>query len=138
MTKILVIEDETYVRENLVDLLEANDYEVVCASDGYLGILWILDNMPDLIICDVMMPTINGHEVLLELRSNPTTAAIPFIFLTAMADRPSIRQGMELGADDYLTKPFESEELLYAIKARLIKHDIMKRHYNNLTVNDPL
>ncbi|WP_404786080.1 response regulator transcription factor [Altericista sp. CCNU0014] len=121
MTKILVIEDEVSVRENLVDLLEANDYEAICAENGYIGAIWASEHIPDLIICDVMMPEVNGHEVLEALRQSPTTAMIPFIFLTAMSDTKSIRKGMELGADDYLTKPFESIDLLKSVEIKLKK-----------------
>lgn len=129
MTKILVIEDEVSVRENLVDLLEANDYDVICAENGYIGAVWAFEHIPDLIICDVMMPEVNGHEVLEALRQSSTTAMIPFIFLTAMSDTKSIRKGIELGADDYLTKPFESIDLLKSIEVKLKKKaDIDKLH----------
>ncbi|MEM8778514.1 MAG: response regulator [Cyanobacteria bacterium P01_G01_bin.49] len=131
MKKILVIEDELSVRENLVDLLEAEDYQVFSTENGILAILWAQDNIPDLVICDVMMPEINGYEVLEELRSLPMTASVPFIFLTAMADKTDFRQGMELGADDYLTKPFTREEMLSAIKSRLSRHEIVMEQYNS-------
>ena len=130
MTKILVIEDELFVRENIVELLEAEDFEVFNTDNGILGILWAQENIPDLVICDVMMPEINGHEVLAEMRELPTTALTPFIFLTAMADKGDIRLGMELGADDYLTKPFTREELLNAINARLAKQEKLMKQYN--------
>lgn len=130
MTKILIIEDEVSVRENLMDLLEAEDYQVFSTDNGILGILWAQDNLPDLIICDVMMPEIDGHEVLNELRSLPMTASIPFIFLTAMADKSDFRHGMELGADDYLTKPFTRDEVLGAITSRLSRQEIIMEQYN--------
>lgn len=129
MTKILVIEDETFVRENLFDLLEANDYEVICAENGFLGAVWAFEHTPDLIICDVMMPEVDGHEVLEALRKSSTTAMIPFIFLTAMADKQSIRKGMELGADDYLTKPFENIDLLKAVEVKLERKAAMEKIY---------
>ena len=122
MTKILIVEDELFVRENIVDLLEAEDFDVFSTENGILGILWAQENLPDLIICDVMMPEINGYEVLEEIRELPEISLTPFIFLTAMSDKGDIRQGMELGADDYLTKPFTREELLNAISSRLLKH----------------
>lgn len=129
MTKILIIEDELPVKENLTELLEAEDFEVFSTDNGILGILWAQENLPDLIICDVMMPQINGHEVLDELRQWPITASIPFIFLTAMADKNDIRKGMELGADDYLTKPFTREEVLGAIAARLQRQQSVVEQY---------
>lgn len=131
MTKILVIEDELFVRENIVDLLEAEDFEVFSTENGILGILWAQENLPDLVICDVMMPEINGHEVLAEMRELPGTMLTPFIFLTAMADKGDIRHGMELGADDYLTKPFTREELLSAIDSRLLKQARLMKQYDD-------
>lgn len=130
MKKILVIEDESPVRANIVELLEFEDFEVVSAENGFLGALWAQEHLPDLIICDVMMPEINGHEVLQALQQDPMTATIPFIFLTAMTDKADIRHGMELGADDYLTKPFSAEELLGAIATRLAKHETVVQQYN--------
>ncbi len=130
MSKILVIEDELFVRENIVDLLEAEDFEVFSTENGILGILWAQENLPDLVICDVMMPVISGHEVLAEMQELPATALTPFIFLTAMADKGDIRRGMELGADDYLTKPFTREELLTAIESRLLKQAKLMKQYN--------
>lgn len=130
MTKVLVIEDELFVRENIVDLLEAEDFEVFSTENGILGILWAQENLPDLVICDVMMPEINGHDVLAEMRELPETMLTPFIFLTAMADKGDIRHGMELGADDYLTKPFTREELLSAIDSRLLKQAKLMKQYD--------
>ena len=130
MTKILVIEDELFVRENIVDLLEAEDFEVFSTENGILGILWAQENLPDLIICDVMMPEISGHEVLEEMREIPETSLTPFVFLTAMSDKGDIRHGMELGADDYLTKPFTRDELLNAISSRLLKHAKLMKQYD--------
>jgi two-component system, OmpR family, alkaline phosphatase synthesis response regulator PhoP len=131
MTKILVIEDELFVRENIVDLLEAEDFEVFSTENGILGILWAQDNLPDLVICDVMMPEISGHDVLAEMRELPATALTPFIFVTAMSDKGDIRHGMELGADDYLTKPFTRDELLSAIDSRLLKQAKLMKQYND-------
>lgn len=130
MTKILVIEDELFVRENITELLEAEDFEVFSTENGILGVLWAQENLPDLVICDIMMPEIDGHEVLTEMRQSPMTALTPFIFLTAMADKGDIRQGMELGADDYLTKPFTRDELLGAIETRLAKQQKLLEKYN--------
>lgn len=121
MQKILVIEDEEAVRTNLLELLEVEDFEPVGAENGRIGIQLAQEHLPDLIICDIMMPELDGIGVLTTLRQLPATRTIPFIFLTAKVDRAELRQGMELGADDYLTKPFTPEELLQAIAARLTK-----------------
>ncbi|HCF26196.1 MAG TPA: response regulator [Cyanobacteria bacterium UBA11049] len=129
MKKILVIEDDFSVRANILDLLEAEDFNAIGAENGFIGALWAQQHLPDLIICDVMMPEVDGYEVLNALRSQPTTATIPFIFLTAMADKSNIRYGMELGADDYVTKPFTQEELLKAIATRFAKQDAVMHQY---------
>lgn len=121
MTKILVVEDESSVRENILDLLTAQGFEAVGAENGHVGITWAWDYKPDLIICDVMMPELDGYEMLRLLRREPATALMPFIFLSANADKADIREGMALGADDYLTKPFTHNELLNAIATRLKK-----------------
>jgi signal transduction histidine kinase len=128
MKKILVIEDETAVRENLVDLLDAEDFDAIAAENGHQGIQVATEEVPDLIVCDVMMPEIDGYGVLTELRKNPQTATIPFIFLTAKADKSDTRKGMELGADDYLTKPFSREELLAAIATRIQKQEVSEKN----------
>lgn len=131
MKKILVIEDELRVRNNILEILEFEQFDAVSAENGLIGALWAQEYLPDLVICDVMMPEINGYEVLSALRQNPMTVTIPFIFLTAMADQPDRRRGMELGADDYLTKPFTADELLTAISARFAKHKVVMQQYNN-------
>ncbi|MBF2068704.1 EAL domain-containing response regulator [Fischerella thermalis] len=130
MTKILVIEDENSVRENLVELLEAEDFEAIDAANGKLGINLALTEVPDLILCDLMMPELDGYGVLTTLRQEPLTATIPFIFLTAKATKTDFRQGMELGADDYLTKPFTRAELLSAIDGRLKKQATLKQYFS--------
>ncbi|MBD2593131.1 hybrid sensor histidine kinase/response regulator [Nostoc sp. MBR 210] len=121
MNKILVIEDDINVRQNLVDLLYAENFNVITAENGYFGLQLAQTEVPDLVICDVMMPEIDGYEVLKELRQNPRTAIIPFIFLTAKSEKPDFRKGMDLGADDYIVKPFSRTELLAAITCRLEK-----------------
>jgi two-component system alkaline phosphatase synthesis response regulator PhoP len=126
MVKILVIEDEMEIRANLIDLLEAEGYDVIGADNGLTGILGAFEHSPDLVLCDVMMPELDGYEVLAALRQEPETALIPFIFLTAMADKLDVRQGMNLGADDYLTKPFSRSELLSAIATRLEKQETLR------------
>ena len=121
MKKVLVIEDERSIRENILELLEAEDFDAIAVENGIKGIEMAKQSKPDLIICDVMMPELDGYGVLKALRSEPSTAMIPFIFLTALADKNDTRRGMELGADDYLTKPCTPEELLKAIATRLEK-----------------
>ncbi len=119
MTKVLVIEDEFSVRENIKQILEFENFHAVVATNGREGIALAKKEIPDLIICDIMMPEMDGYEVLKELRNDNTTASLPFIFLTAKSEKTDVRYGMELGADDYLQKPFTTEELLNAIKIRL-------------------
>lgn len=130
MKKILIIEDETLIRENIQQILEFSNFETIVASDGQIGLDLAKRFLPDLILCDMMMPELTGCEVLSELRQDPATAMIPFIFLTAKADRMDVRQGMDLGADDYLSKPFQSEELLRAIVTRLERHELFMQQYN--------
>jgi signal transduction histidine kinase len=117
--KILIIEDEEPIRENILELLEAEKFIALGATNGKAGIKLALEQIPDLILCDVMMPEIDGYGVLKALRSEPITATIPVIFLTAKADKTDVRLGMELGADDYITKPCTPQELLKAIEIRL-------------------
>jgi diguanylate cyclase len=118
---ILVVEDEDSIRELIVTLLIAEDYQVLEAENGQVGVGMAIENRPDLIICDIMMPGLDGYGVLEILQADPDTETIPFIFLTAKGTKENIRHGMNLGADDYLTKPFTTHELLDAIKTRLRK-----------------
>lgn len=122
MVYILVIEDEENIRDEVVDWLRFEGYEAESAPDGQKGVKMALRHPPDLILCDIMMPIMDGYQVLEALRNHPQTLPIPFIFLTARADKSFMRQGMQLGADDYLTKPFTPEELLGALRARLARH----------------
>ncbi|NER38706.1 MAG: hybrid sensor histidine kinase/response regulator [Oscillatoria sp. SIO1A7] len=124
--KILVIEDEQSILENIVELLEAEELEGIAAGDGINGLQLAREKKPDLIICDIMMPGMNGYEVLSSLQEDPDTATIPFIFLTAKSEKPDARKGMTLGADDYITKPCKPDELVQAIATRLKKQDILK------------
>jgi CRP/FNR family transcriptional regulator, polysaccharide utilization system transcription regulator len=126
MKKILLIEDNQEVRENIGEILELANYKVVSAENGKIGADLAKKESPDLIICDVMMPELDGFGVLHVLSKNPDTASIPFIFLTAKSEKDDIRKGMNLGADDYLTKPFDDLELLDAIEIRLKKNEILK------------
>jgi DNA-binding NtrC family response regulator len=119
MKKILVIEDDEAIRSNILDLLEAEGFEGVGAGDGEKGLDAAMEHRPDVIICDVMMPKLDGYGVLKQLHARPELATTPFIFLTAKAERADQRNGMNLGADDYITKPFENSELLDAINTRL-------------------
>ena len=119
MKKILVIEDEPAMRNNLRDILEMEDFVAVIAANGREGITVAKRELPDLILCDMLMPEQNGHEVLEALRADPATARIPFVFLTAKGERADVRTGMNLGADDYLVKPVKVDDLLEAIAARL-------------------
>ena len=118
MKTILLIEDHPPMRRNLATALEMEGFEVIAAENGRLGVESAKAELPDLIICDVMMPELDGHGVLRELRAHKPTATTPFIFLTAKGEKPDIRAGMNLGADDYLTKPVVKADLLAAIRAR--------------------
>jgi signal transduction histidine kinase len=119
MPTILIIEDESLLRAEVAEWLTFEGYTALTAEDGITGVEMALQHLPDLIVCDIMMPGLDGYGVLLEIRSNKLTADIPLIFLTARAAHEDIRTGMNLGADDYLTKPFTRIELLQAIKSRL-------------------
>ncbi|MBD1928179.1 hybrid sensor histidine kinase/response regulator [Trichocoleus sp. FACHB-90] len=132
MKKILVIEDEPAVRNNLLLLLKAEGFEFIGAENGDVGVKFATVHKPDLIICDIMMPDFDGYAVLNTLRQDQATAMIPFIFLTAKTDRADLRQGMQLGADDYLTKPFTRAELLEAIAIRLKKQEAVTNLQNKI------
>lgn len=129
--KILIIEDEVQIRENIQQILELSGFEAYTAYDGKAGLELVKTSPPDLILCDIMMPELDGYDVLSALRQEPATASIPVIFLTAKADRVDLRRGMELGADDYLTKPFETDELLRAISARLERQTMLTQQYTS-------
>lgn len=130
MKKILLIEDDTIMRENTAEILELAQYQVTTASNGRVGSTLAKELRPDLIICDIMMPELDGYGVLHILSKDPKTASIPFIFLTAKAEKSEIRKGMDLGADDYLIKPFEDTELLNAIESRMKKADMIKKEFS--------
>lgn len=131
MTKILLIEDNPDIRDNTSEILSLAGYEVSTAENGKIGVDLAQRIKPDLIICDIMMPELDGYGVLHILNKNEATAAIPFIFLTAKTEKNDIRKGMTLGADDYLTKPFDDTDLLNAIETRLRKHELRTRQYDN-------
>jgi len=119
MKTILIIEDEPEMRRNLATILRLEKFQPLVAENGVIGVEAALREKPDLILCDVMMPELDGYGVLRELRGHPDTEATPFIFLTARGEKPDIRNGMNLGADDYLTKPVAKADLLAAISSRL-------------------
>jgi CRP-like cAMP-binding protein/CheY-like chemotaxis protein len=133
--KVLIIEDNNDIRENIVEILELAGYTVYSAKNGKTGVDLAIKNLPDVILCDIMMPELDGYGVLYMLNKNPQLAAIPFIFLTAKAERTDLRKGMEMGADDYLTKPFDDMDLLNAIETRLRKKENQEKFYSNTLDN---
>ncbi|WP_339609141.1 response regulator [uncultured Planktosalinus sp.] len=126
MHKVLLIEDDTAVRENTAEIIELSGYDVITAPNGKIGVSKAKENLPNIIICDIMMPELDGYGVLKELASDDSTKYIPFIFLSAKTEHKDIRKGMDLGADDYLTKPFEENDLISALESRLAKTAILK------------
>ncbi|MBW3129630.1 response regulator [Hymenobacter profundi] len=130
MKTILLIEDNEALRENTAEILELAGYAVVTAENGKVGVEQALATKPDLVICDIMMPVLDGYGVLHIFNQNPQLSGVPFIFLTAKTERTDLRRGMELGADDYLTKPFDETELLSAITSRLNRFQHLKPEYN--------
>lgn len=131
MKKVLLIEDDLIIRENISELIELAGYEVEVAENGIKGVELCKIFEPDLIVCDVMMPELDGYGVLYILSQKPETASIPFIFLTAKSETEDLRKGMELGADDYLFKPFDSTALIRAIESRLKKSEQLKKRYES-------
>ncbi|TCK64820.1 Crp-like helix-turn-helix protein [Winogradskyella wandonensis] len=125
-TKVLLIEDDIVLRDNTAELLELLNYQVITASNGKKGLIIAAAETPDIIICDIMMPKMDGYKVLEQLSANSKTSHIPFIFLSAKTEHQDIRKGMNMGADDYITKPFTEDELVSAIKSRLAKVAILK------------
>ena len=139
MKKILVIEDEPEMRRNITTILRLEKYHPVSASNGREGLERARSEKPDLILCDVMMPELDGHEVLASLRRDSEMVRIPFIFLTARGEKGDIRHGMNLGADDYLSKPVDKKDLLATIKARFERAGQQSRGFNpNFTSAEPL
>ena len=130
MKTILLIEDNKDVRENTAEILELANYKVIQAENGKIGVEEAQKNKPDLIICDIMMPVLDGYGVIHLLNKNTETASIPFIFLTAKSERLDFRKGMEMGADDYISKPFDDIELLNAVESRLKKNEILKAEFS--------
>lgn len=129
MKKILLIEDNEDIRDNTAEILELGNYEVIVAENGKVGVEKAIEHVPDLIICDIMMPILDGYGVLHAIQKNPALKNKPFIFLTAKTERVDFRKGMELGADDYITKPFSGTELLNAVDSRLDKFKRIKEEF---------
>jgi CheY-like chemotaxis protein/CRP-like cAMP-binding protein len=129
MSSILVIDDNADIRENTAEILSMGGYTVSTAENGKKGVDTALKEKPDVIVCDIMMPELDGYGVLHLLRKNEATRNIPFIFLTAKTERSDFRKGMEMGADDYITKPFDDLELLNAVEIRLKKAEILNQPY---------
>lgn len=129
MKKILIIDDNQELRENTAEIVELANYNVITAENGKEGVELALKENPDLIVCDIMMPVLDGYGVFHLLSKHPQTASIPFIFLTAKSEKGDFRKGMEMGADDYIAKPFDGIELLNAIETRLKKNDNLKQQY---------
>jgi CheY-like chemotaxis protein/CRP-like cAMP-binding protein len=130
MKTIVLIEDNKDVRENTAEILELEHYKVTTAENGQIGVETVIQIIPDLIICDIMMPVLDGYEVFERLSKHPSTSSIPFIFLSAKSEKTDFRKGMNLGADDYLTKPFEEKELIEAVDCRIRKNDFLKREFS--------
>ena len=127
--KILVIEDHPQMRRNIALILQRENFAVEIAENGRAGLEKARASVPDIVLCDIMMPELDGHGVLQALRADPDTAEIPFIFLTARSERNDQRAGMNLGADDYLTKPVTRDELLAAVHARLRRRDLLEEQF---------
>jgi CRP-like cAMP-binding protein len=131
MKKILLIEDNYDIRHNTAEILELSNYKVLVAENGKIGVEMAMEYNPDLIICDIMMPVLDGYGVLHAIHKNESIKNTPFIFLTAKTERSDLRKGMELGADDFVTKPFSGTELLNAVDSRLNKIDHLKKELSN-------
>lgn len=140
MKKVLLIEDDAVLRENTAELLELSEYDVTTAQNGKIGIEVAQNLLPDVIVCDIMMPELDGYGVLEFLSKQDHTKYIPFIFLSAKTERQDVRKGMDLGADDYITKPFSEDELISAIESRIAKALILKeereKYQQNIQTED--
>jgi DNA-binding response OmpR family regulator len=137
METVLIIEDNDLIRENTAEILQMANYKVLTAENGKMGVELALQQRPDIVICDIMMPGMDGYGVLHVFNKNPELESVPFIFLSAKTDRADIRKGMEGGADDYITKPFLESELLNAIEGRLRKAKAHKKDFP-APVREPL
>jgi DNA-binding NarL/FixJ family response regulator len=130
MYSILIIEDDPSYRSMMESFLQLEGFEVRTASDGQSGLSLVREKRPDLVLCDIMMPGMDGHSVMETMKSEDGIADIPFIFVTALGDRADVRRGMSAGADDYLTKPFSADELLAAITGRIRHHEVVFKQRN--------
>lgn len=130
MKKILIIEDDTVLRENTAEFIKGQNYEVFIAEDGLIGVQQTLKHLPDLILCDISMPNMNGYDFYKTIKQIKATSNIPLVFFSARTENEDIRAGMQLGADDYITKPFSLYELLKVIKTRLDKYDTLEQVNN--------
>jgi YesN/AraC family two-component response regulator len=137
MAKVLVIEDESQTREIFLDCLESEGFKGIEAKNGRIGVQKAQEQSPDLVVCDILLPELNGYRVLETLRQDPITATIPFIFLTGKVSKAELRMGMQLGADDYLTKPSTADEFLAAIATQLEKRELLKQLYANQFERSP-
>lgn len=124
MKKIFVIEDDEALRENLISLLDVEGFQTHFSETGKEGIELIKEFLPDLILCDIMLPDTDGYQIISELKTHPQTRNIPFVFLTARAEMKDLRSGMNLGADDYLTKPYDANELINVVNTRIAQHNL--------------
>ncbi len=136
MKKILIIDDNTDIRENTAEILELANYKVFTAENGKIGVAIALKEKPDLIICDIMMPVLDGFGVLHALQKNGETMNTPFIFLTAKSEKLELRKGMDAGADDYITKPFTGTDLLSAVEGRLKRTELLKQQFSHESENE--
>ena len=135
METILIIEDDELIRENLIELFTNEGYLTLAAENGKIGLELAIKRIPDMILSDIMMPEMDGFQVYRSIRSEPLLSVIPFIFLSALSDKLNIRSGMELGADDYITKPFLNSELIHAVKNRIEKSRASKKAMEDLKLN---
>jgi DNA-binding NarL/FixJ family response regulator len=135
MKKILVIEDHALMRRNVVTILTMEGYAAISATNGREGLALARSGAPDLILCDILMPELDGHQVLSALRADPATVSLPFIFLTAKGEKSDLRAGMNLGADDYLAKPVSRDELVAALTARFARKDQQRLNFDVLVAN---
>lgn len=119
MDAILLIEDNLEIRENICEMLELEGYKALVANDGPGGLIMATEHLPQLILCDIQMPVMNGYEVLIELKKAPLTSTIPFVFLTANAEKNEIHKGLEMGADGYISKPFSYDDFIASVKKHI-------------------
>ena len=138
MTTILLIEDNASLRRNIAEMLTLEDYHVLCAANGADGLRQLRAEKADLILCDIMMPGMDGYEVLAQIRADAAMVSLPFIFLTSKGEMPDLRLGMSLGADDYLPKPVARDELLKAVRTRLERHSQQSAFVPNFDSAVPL